>query len=207
MPLLAALAEFKSSVAQCDSLIANAHQTGATGGHVLPQVDREQITVAAFLNLFIAWEHFLESLFINLMIGNPTIGGTLPVRYVMPPTLDDARALIVGTNRYFDYANHDNVKKISLLYFQNGYPFEPHISSIFSDLSDLKTMRNASAHITSTTQRALESLAVRIFGQPQPSVSLYRLITAIDPRAPNQDTVFVTYRDKLLVTAELVANG
>ena len=114
---------------------------------------------------------------------------------------------MVGISRYFDFANHDNVKKVALMYFQNGYPFEPHISSIFSDLSDLKTMRNASAHITSTTQRALESLAVRIFGQPQPGVSLYKLVTAIDPRSSNQDTVFVTYRDKLLVTAELIANG
>ncbi len=207
MPLQAALADFKSGVAQCDSLIANAHQVNAAGGHILPQVDREQITAAAFLNLFIAWEHFLESLFINLMIGNPTISGTAPVRYVVPKTLNDARALMVGISRYFDFANHDNVKKVALMYFQNGYPFEPHISSIFSDLSDLKTMRNASAHITSTTQRALESLAVRIFGQPQPGVSLYKLVTAIDPRSSNQDTVFVTYRDKLLVTAELIANG
>ncbi|CAN0497900.1 unnamed protein product, partial [Phaeothamnion confervicola] len=34
-----------------------------------------------------------------------------------------------------------------------------------------------------------------------------KLVTAIDPRSSNQDTVFVTYRDKLLVTAELIANG
>ncbi|MBR1192306.1 hypothetical protein [Bradyrhizobium sp. AUGA SZCCT0160] len=207
MPLAIALAEFRSSVAQCDSLIANAHQVGASGAPILPAIDQEQITVAAFLNLFIAWERFLESSFANLMTGSPTVSGTLPTRYVAPPSLNDAKSLIIGINRYFDYANHDNVKKISLMYFQNGYPFEPHISSIFSDLADLKTMRNSSAHITSTTHQALESLAVRIFGQPQPGISLYRLLTTIDPRSPNQDTVFVTYKDKLLVTAELIANG
>jgi hypothetical protein len=207
VPLATALAEFRSSVAQCDSLIANAHQVNAAGAPLLPTIDREQITVAAFLNLFIAWERFLESSLANLMIGNPTISGALPTRYVVPPSLADARLLIVGINRYFDYANHDNVKRVSLMYFQNGYPFEPHISSIFSDLADLKTMRNASAHISSTTHQALESLAVRIFGQPQPGISLYRLLTAIDPRSPNQDTVFLTYKEKLLVTAELIATG
>lgn len=207
MPLTTALAEFRSSVAQCDSLIANAHQANAAGAPLLPAIDQEQITVAAFLNLFIAWERFLESSFANLMIGNPTISGALPIRYVTPPSLEDAKSLIIGINRYFDYANHDNIKRISLMYFRDGYPFEPHISSIFSDLADLKTMRNSSAHMSSTTHQALESLAVRIVGQPQPGISLYRLLTTLDPRSTNQDTVFLTYKDKLLVTAELIATG
>jgi hypothetical protein len=174
---------------------------------ILPAIDQQQITTAAFLNLFIAWEKFLESSLASLMIGSPTISGSFPIRYVSPPNLAAAKSLLIGINRYFDYANHDNVKKISLMYFQAGYPFEPHISGIFSDLSDLKTMRNASAHISSTTHQPLESLAVRIFGQPQPGITLYRMLTAIDPRSANQDTVFQTYKEKLLITAELIANG
>lgn len=47
---------------------------------------------------------------------------------------------------------------------------------------DLRTMRNASAHISSTTQTALESLAQRIFRTPRPGIVLYDLLMAADPK-------------------------
>ncbi len=93
------------------------------------------------------------------------------------------------------------------MYFHQGYPYEPHLSAIFADLSDLRTMRNASAHISSTTQTALESLALRIFSQPLPRIGLYEMLTMNDPRSTAGETVFVTYKTKLIVTAELIAQG
>jgi hypothetical protein len=183
-----------------------AHRLDGGGAALLPAVDRRQITVAAFLNLYIAWETFLESSLTEFMIGSPAISGALPVKYVSPPNIAAARALIIGVQRYFDYGNHDYVRRVVSMYFQNRYPYEPHLSGISSDLADLRTMRNASAHITSTTQTALDNLAVRLFGQPHQNIDLHALLTAIDPSSPG-DTVFVTYRNKLLVTAELIAQG
>lgn len=207
MPLSAILAQFNSEVAQCDSLIAHAHLTDPAGNSILPLIDRKQITVAAFLNMFIAWEAFLESAFSNYMTGDTTTTGRAPVRYVSPPNADAAKAMIIGTQRYFDYGNYENVKKVARMFFQNGDPFEPHISSLISELSDLRTMRNSSAHITSTTQRALESLAVSIFASPRPSIDLYQLLTANDPRVRGTVTVLAAYRDKLLTGASLIARG
>lgn len=174
MPLENVLSEFKSSLAQCDSLIANAHQTGAGGIALLPPLDRRQITVAAFLNLYIAWETFLESSLVELMTGGVTLSGRAAVKYVSPISPEAARRLIIGVNRYFDYGNHDLIRKIVNMYFQSGYPYEPHLSSIMSDLADLRTMRNALAHITSTTQTALEGLALRVLSRPSPNIDLYR---------------------------------
>jgi hypothetical protein len=93
------------------------------------------------------------------------------------------------------------------MYFHHGYPYEPHLSAIFADLSDLRTMRNASAHISSTTQTALESLALRLFSKPLPGIGLYEMLTMSDPRSTSGETVFVTYKTKLIVTAELIAQG
>ena len=115
--------------------------------------------------------------------------------------------MVIGVMRYFDYANHDNMRKMVNLYFEQGYPYEPHLSGVFSDLADLRTMRNASAHITSTTQTPLESIAMRISGSPMPGVDLYQLLTMIDPKSATSDTVFETYKNKLIVTAELIAQG
>jgi hypothetical protein len=207
MSLADALAQFKANVAQCDNLIANAHQTDADGAALLPVVDQRQITVAAFLNLFVAWEAFLESVLTKLMSGETTISGKAPIRYVSPPTVEQAVKLVIGVQRYFDYGNHDYVRKTVAMYFDQGYPFEPHLSSINTDLSDLRTMRNASAHITSTTKAALEALAQRIFSTPRPGIDLYSLLTAIHPGSATNNTVFAEYRQKLVVVAEIVANG
>lgn len=207
MTLAAALNELQSNAAQCDSLIANAHNVDATGAPILPPIDRQQITVAAFLNLFIAWESFMEDAMTKLMSGSPTISGTHPIRFASPRSQNDAKALVIGINKYFDYANHQNVKKVAMMFFENGYPFEPNLSAIASDLDDIRTMRNASAHITSTTQKALNALAQRIFTTPHPGINLYTLLTSRDPRSSSSDTVFEESKNKLLTTAILIANG
>jgi hypothetical protein len=207
VPLAQILLTFKNSVAQCDSLIANAHKVDAAGVSLLPTIDQQQITVAAFLNMFLAWETFLESSIMELMTGVATIGGTAPNRYVRPIDRTAARKLIIWVGRYFDYANHQNMIKAVGMYFEHGYPYEPHLSAIYSDLDDLRTMRNASAHVSSTTQIALESLALRIVGQPQPGITLYQLLTMIDPRSAAGETIFLVYKNKLVVTAELISQG
>lgn len=208
MALAQILADFRSSVTQCDNLIANAHRADINGVPLLPVIDQRQITVAAFLNLFIAWESFLEAALADLMTGAVPASGNAPVKFVAPPAISAANQMVIGVMRHFDYANHINVRKIVGLYFQAGYPFEPHLGAIYSDLDDLRTLRNASAHISTTTQTALEGLATRVFGQPRPDIALYEFITAIDPRSGvAKEPVFITYRNKLIVTAELIAAG
>lgn len=207
MPVAMILADFRADLGQCDSLIAHSHGTDAGGTPILPPVDQRQITIAAFLNAFIAWESFLEASFVSFMTGSPTITGTHPVRYVVPPSPDAAKSMMKGMNRYFDFGNHDNVRKIASIFFENGYPYEPHLSSIVSDLADMRTMRNSSAHITSSTQTALESLALRIFKKPIPGIDLYKMLTSVDPRSTFGDTVYLTCRKTLEVSAELIANG
>lgn len=207
MPIGQSLANFQTSLAQCDNLIANAHTTNAGGAHHFTPRDREQITVAAFLNMFIAWEEFIEAAICDYMMGEATVGGNQPVRYVSPPDRDHSGKMVIHTNRYFDYANHESVKKLAKLFFATGYPFETPINSLTQELSDLKIMRNACAHMSSTTKIALEGLALRIFGNPQPGISVYQMLTALDPRTNPRVTVYAAYRDKLLVAAGLVAQG
>lgn len=199
------LTALQAEVAQCNRLIAHVHALDHGNQPIMPALDQRQVTVAAFLNMFIAWETFLEKTFIDYMTGEATIKGRYPVRYVSPPSMEAARAIIIGTQRYFDYGNHENVKKVARMFFENGDPFEPHISAMISELADIRTMRNASAHITSTTQTALEGLALRIFAQPKPGIGLYQLLISPDPRTHTGDTVFTGYRDKLLTAAGLIA--
>lgn len=199
------LATFNAGAAQCESLISNAHMVDAAGNHLLPEIDRKQITCGAFLNLFVAWETFLEDAFAKFMIGEPTITGRTPVKFAAPANIVSAKKMIIGVNRYFDFGNHELVKRMACLYFDGGEPFEPHLSSILSDLADLRTMRNASAHLTSTTQSALESLAQRIFSTPRPRIDLYTMLTSGDPASTVGNTVFAERKGLLLAAAQLIA--
>lgn len=207
MPVVAALGDFQGAVAQCDSLIANAHRSDAAGVEIFPESDRRQITVAAFLNLYIAWETFLETTTTALLSGAPTIGGGAPVKFAAPATRDAAHKMVIGINRYFDWGNHVNFRKMSEIYFDGGAPFQPHINAIQATLDDMRTMRHASAHISSTTQSALESLALRLLAQPSPGIDVYDLLTAIDPNSTAGATIYQTNRDALLATAGLIARG
>lgn len=204
MPLQQSLDVFRSGAAQCASLIANAHRQDAGGASVMPPLDREQITVAAFLNLFVAWETFLEDVISKLLCGASTISGLLPSKFASPLGPSEAKSMLIGTQRFFDYGNHDNVRKIARMYFDNGVPLEPHLGSIHQDLADMRTMRNASAHLSSTTQAALESLAQRILSVPSPGVRLYSLLMAPDPRSVVGNTVFAECQSKLEAAASLI---
>lgn len=206
MSLAQNLADFKAAVTQCDNLIANAHKTDAAGVFLFSGLDQKQITAAAFLNLFKGWETFLESSLAELMIGTQTVNGSRPNKYVAPSTIDEAKALVIHVRRFFDYGNHHNVRKVVNMYFQAGYPYEPHFGAAIEYLEDLRTMRNAAAHITSTTQIGLEALALRLLGMPSMGIDLYTLLMATDPGSAG-NTIYTTYRDKLLVTADLIARG
>lgn len=203
------LSAFVGEATQCDKLIADAHQKDASGTMVFPPTDRAQITVAALLNLYIAWEIFLESSLLEFMVGSATRSGRVPVRFVCPVSAESAQSIVIGCNwsGHFDYGNRDYVRTIVNSYFEDGYPFEPCLDGISSELGDLKIMRNASAHRSITTQRPLEIVAKRIFGVPRPNIDLYALLINMDPRSTPGNTVYTTYRDKLLVTAELILNG
>jgi hypothetical protein len=207
MTLLSSLNDFSGKMTECDDLVAAAHHQNPSGEFVFNSLQREQITVAAFLNLFIAWEGFLEDAITKYMAGELPISGSSVIRYVTPTSQSDAKLMIIGINKYFDFANHENIKRISNLYFRNGHPIEPHISSITSDLSDLRTMRNSSAHISSTTQKALEALAQRTFSTPKIGITLYTLLTATLQNSSNSLTVFKNSQQKLLSAATLIATG
>jgi hypothetical protein len=124
-----------------------------------------------------------------------------------PLTLEAAKEIIIHVLRFFDYGNQEFVKKLVNMYFENGYPYEPHLTGVRQDLADLRTMRNASAHITSTTQTALETLALRVLHRPSSGIDLYTLLMEPEPGSASGNTIFVTYRDRLLVAAELIARG
>lgn len=205
MTLAVSLQAFRDGVSTCTALIATAHQRHAAGQFIFGLEQRDAITVAAFQNMFKHWEGFLEASITKFLAGSPGTSRRRPRKYVRATSIQHASSIVVGTQRFFDYANHEYVKKIVNLYFENGGPFEPHLTAIFSELQDLRIMRNASAHISSSTQSSLDSLAQRLFTIPQPGITLYDVLMRDDPQSPPGISVFEAYRAKLDTVADLIS--
>lgn len=207
MSLAQSLASLRAEFALAANMAASAHRADAAGQPIFSANEREVITVSALLHFFKAWEGFLEEAFSKYLTGKVSTSGSRPKKFARPPNIISARAMLVGVMKYFDYANHENVRKAAKIYFLNGDPFETHLASVLTDLSDMRIMRNSAAHISSTTQASLEALAQRLFVTPQPNITLYQLLLRTDPRSPTGETIFASYQRKLDVTAELIARA
>lgn len=207
MSLIDSLTTFRVSVAEVNSFIVLAFQQGGDGNYALQQNQREFITDSAYLKLFIAWETFLETSFIQYMLGEPSILGNVITRYVQPQDEQHANRLLIGTQRYVDWSNPGTVKTLSILHFASGNPFDIFVSSIMKDLSDLKTIRNAAAHLTSTTRQQLDSLGERKLKRPCNNLKVSDILFAVDPDSVANETILTTYLNKLDVSAEGIANG
>lgn len=165
MAIAAALTAFRTEVTTFQGFVSKAFTQDAGGAYFLTPPERSFVVDSAFLRIFIAWEGFLEEVFVSYLLGQPSAAGKLAVRHAIPSSEQHARDILIGTQKYVDWANPEIVRRLARLYFVNGEPIEPVISSIQNDLFDLRTVRNAAAHLTSTTGKSLDALASRRLGR------------------------------------------
>lgn len=114
--------------------------------------------------------------------------------------------MVRGTQRFVKWNSPDAVRILSKIYFDNGDPYETALAGIAQPLSDLRCIRNATAHLTSTTQYALEAVATRILGAGVVGITVDDLLLRQDWRRP-PNTVLQTLIDTLDVAADQISNG
>jgi hypothetical protein len=193
MSLLDSLQEYQTQIAQSTGLIASAHAADATGTFLWSQTERAMIVEAAFLRTFVAWETFLESSFVKYMMGEVTASGRNIACFANPQSQDHAMSMLIGTLSFVDWSAPEKVRKLAKLYFPGGDPFETVISSVTGDIYDLKSIRNASAHTSSTTSRALDGLASRKLQTPVTNITVTDFVLTLDPTSTTGDTILQTY--------------
>lgn len=206
MSLANTLQTFRDSIAAVNGLIASAHSIDAAGIKLWSTDETVFITESAFLKMFISWESFLERTFILYLTGNLSVSGKTITRYANPINEQHAHEILIGVMKYVDWSNSEIVRKFAKLYFDSGEPYETAISSANVDLMDLKTIRNSSAHLSSTTTQKLDSLAGRKLNRPVAGITVYDLILSPDPNFTG-NTILKSYQDILDATAYIIANA
>lgn len=202
------LNDFRSEVDECVKLLALSQMVDSQGHLIAASKQREQMIVAAYLNFFLAWECLVENAFLEYMLGCSSITGNKPLCRANPTDRAQALNMLVGTQKYFDFSNQELVLKMAGVFFERGEPFRTHLLASTQTLADLRTMRNASAHLTTTTQTSLDSLCRRVLGPNAATpCSLPIFLLQQHPQEKLGVNIFSHYQLKLDVVAELICRG
>lgn len=206
MSLNESLTNFKNGISEINGYIQIAYEPDSEGNDRFSVEEKEFLVSSAFLKMFIKWEEFLESVFLQYLLGEPSISGDKIVCFALPNDIEHAYKLILGTQRYIDWSNPDIVLRLSKIFFDNGDPFNTAISSIKNDLIDLKNIRNSAAHKSNTTQTKLHSVASRKLGTYVSNIGVAEFITSFSLENPNQ-TILQSYQLQFEIAAENIASN
>lgn len=202
------LIDFRATIIELNQHIQFAHQKYANGNYKIAANLRIFVSESAFLKMFVAWETFVESSFIDYLINEESILLRRPAKWATPIDRKHANQIVIGNQKYMDWSNPEIVRAMSKIYFHQGYVFDTALSAINTDLMDMKTIRNSAAHLSSSTSDKLDGLASRILTTPCINYTAYRLLFSIDPRSgAAAQTVLNRSLTLLDIAAEQIANG
>lgn len=110
-----------------------------------------------FMQIFLAWEIFLEKSFLLYLKGACDLKGNAYVRYALPIDNDHAYNMVKGTKQYPDWTNINEINTLSNIYFENSGPYILLTSNPI-ELAQVKTIRNKISHVSEKSTRAFNSL-------------------------------------------------
>lgn len=206
MPISTALTTYRQGINDTNQLILKANLTDTAGAYIFNNSEKDFIINSSFLKMFVHWEGFLESVFISYVMRCPSMNGTYIVSCVNARDQKHAYELIKNTNSYIDWANHEIVKKLASFLLKDGGPFIDNINAISRELSDLKNIRNAVAHISSSTQQKLDAVASRVLARQINNTTPANFILSSFPQ-DNSKTILMHYQSILDVAAENIARN
>lgn len=101
---------------------------------------------AIYLNSYVAMERLLEKTFIAFSIGEATLSGVHPNRYLQPTSEQHAYEMVKSSLPFLDWTSPDTVVSRCEIYFQNGDPLKTKVAARMDFLRHAKRIRNHLAH-------------------------------------------------------------
>ena len=206
MPMANILAAYQRSVAAQSLFINEAFRRYRNRNYKHAPDYRAFITEASFLRDYVSWETFLEQSCLAYMTGDQSIQGNRPTLYVNPRDLLHANEILTGTLRYVDWSNVQTVRMLCNLFFVNGEPYRTFLSGIYSDLEDMRIIRNRAAHITTSTQTQLDTVATRRLQKVVTGISAADLLVSVLPATNPPTTVLDFFISQLDSAAIGISN-
>lgn len=170
-------------------------------GHIFSKKIYNAIVEHCFMQIFLAWEQFLENSFILYLNASADLQGNTYVRYGFPKNKDHAYNMIKGTKNYPDWTNINDVKCLANIYFENGGPYYI-IDNIPVEFNDIKVIRNRISHISEKSVKSFERLLAKTIMQTT-NVGVGDFLMKFKN---NSQTYFSFYMEFLKEYVEMVCN-
>lgn len=119
---------------------------------------QDLVVKQAFLNVFTEWEHFLEDSTIAYALGEKSIRGFAPTKYINPLDEDHADRLIKGTSTYPDWSKMKVVLSLESALFEDGEPYRSALNGFASKYKDMQKVRNVIVHNSIKSRDEFDSL-------------------------------------------------
>lgn len=201
---------FQNAIQQCNKSILLVQHTNeffnsniSSNGVVYSSDLHFCVIDGAFLELFRAFEQFLEQSFICYMLGQTGINGNSFVKYVSPQDEEQAINMLKGINRHTDFTNRDTIVKLANNFFENGGTYI-YLNSISTDFEEMKKIRNAISHISVESKRAFSGLVRSKLGVLPPNVTTSSFLNTIIPNSTT--TFFNSYKDVIINAITNISN-
>jgi hypothetical protein len=158
---------------------------------------------AAFLQMFKAWEFFLEESVVAYLCGRLCLDGASVASHITAPSEEIARRLLGGDRGYAEWTNVDDVQSRLGRYFPLPNRIDNALKASMVDLRHIARIRNSIAHTSTLASRRFRELAEGLLGgRPSIKRPAQLLVTSY----PGGDGLlfFERYADVLEATAQAI---
>lgn len=164
---------------------------------------RELYASIALLRIHLAWEDFIENVFIRYMCGAQTASGYSPVLLGAPyPNSRAALSNLLGGSSYLTWSPNNIVTRANV-YFDRGDPFVAMVNSARNSLIQINTVRNRFAHRSQFAIVEFETVIRNAIGYMPRGINPGRFLLMADPNNPGLRFVD-TYAAILRVSARSI---
>lgn len=132
---------------------------------------RDLVVKQAFVSVFTEWEHFLENATIAYALGELSIAGYSPDKYISPIDEDHVNQLAKGASSYPDWSKTEMVLNLEKAFFKDGEPFISAINGFASKYKDMKKVRNYIVHNSIKSRDAFDSLVRTVLSAASVGIS------------------------------------
>lgn len=154
---------------------------------------RDFVIKQAFVSVFTEWEHFLENSTIQYSLGETSVHGVCPERYVFPIDEDHADRLIRGTSSYPDWSKMDVVRELEKALFKNGEPYSFALGGISSKYKDMQKVRNHIVHNSMKSSKEFDTLVRNALSASKVGISPTEFLISKKKSAPRFYEQYINY--------------
>lgn len=153
--------EFTNVFSQYCRMLADStilkQQNVSYDGHAFSDDMYGAIVEKSFMQIYLAWERFLEKAFIAYLQKASDLQGESYTTYSFPIDDEHSYKMLKGTKNYPDWTNIDEINYLSTVYFDASGPFAILLAPP-PELLEIKTIRNRISHVSEKSIKSFNTL-------------------------------------------------